>query len=82
MQSVLAHRCEHGVAFEAFDTVTDSPLDSLRQGEVDQVETPIGDANVVEFEIPVAVADLVQFIECSKHLLAHFDDFQLELGRL
>jgi len=61
---VLAHRREHRITLEVLDLA--APVDdllrrlyALRQGEVNEVKVAILDADVVKFQVPVTVTDLV-----------------------
>ena len=86
MYLVLPKGRKHGVAFEVLDLAVCALLvrlqDVLGQGEVDQVVVPIGDADVVQFQVPVAVTYLVKFVQGHQYLLSHLNDFDFEFRRL
>lgn len=67
MYLVLPKGRKHGVALEVLDLAVCALLvglqDVLGKGEVDQVVVPIGDADVVQFQVPVAVTHLVKFVQ-------------------
>ena len=67
MYLVLSQGSKHGVSFEMLDLAVCSLLvrlqDVLSECEVDQVIVAIRDANVVQFQVPVAVTYLVKFVK-------------------
>jgi len=86
MYLVLPKGCKHGVSLEVLD-LSVSPLlvgleDVLGECEVNQIIVAIGDANVVQFQVPVAVPHLVKFVQGHQYLLSHLNDFDFEFRGL
>lgn len=82
MYLVLPKGRKHGVSLEVLD-LSVCPLlvgleDVLCECEVNQIIVAIGDANVVQFQVPVAVPHLVKFVQGHQYLLSHLNDFDFE----
>lgn len=72
----LSNRAKHRVAFEGGYGVT--AFYALGEGEINKVILAVVEADVVQLDVPVAKADLMQLLEGIQHLHCHFGNFDSE----